>query len=149
MFPILKYPTFNIRLKQDEKQQLFVFDVIRKKWLILTPEEWVRQHVVNYLITEKNYPTSLISLEKEVILNGTKKRYDIVVFDKQMQPVIIVECKAPEIPLTEQVLEQALRYDLVLNGQFILITNGLTDVVYHQKKVLDKLPAYNEFGNTQ
>lgn len=149
MFPILKYPTFNIRLKQDEKQQLFVFDAIRKKWLILTPEEWVRQHVVNYLITEKNYPTSLISLEKEVILNGTKKRYDVVVYDKQMQPIIIIECKAPEIPLTEHVLEQALRYDLVLNGQYIFITNGLTDVVYHQKKVLEKLPAYNELGNTQ
>lgn len=91
---------------------------------------------------------SLISLEKEIILNGTKKRYDIVVYDQQLQPVIIVECKAPEIQLTEQVLEQALRYDLVLNGQYVMITNGLVDHVFQQKKRLQNLPAYNELGNS-
>jgi type I site-specific restriction endonuclease len=149
VFPILKYPTFNIRLKQDDKQRLFVFDDIRKKWLNLTPEEWVRQHVVNYLITVKQYPLAYISLEKEIELNGTKKRYDIVVYNKAMKPLIIVECKAPEIALSEQVLEQALRYNLVLNVQYVFITNGLTDAVFHLTELLTELPAYNELLNTQ
>lgn len=147
MFPILKYPTFNIRLKQDQKQRLFVFDEIRKKWLSLTPEEWVRQHVVNFLISVKKYPLSFISLEKEIELNGTKKRYDVVVYNKAMKPLIIIECKAPEVSLSEQVLEQALRYNLVLDVQFILITNGLSDAVFNFSKQINELPAYNELAN--
>jgi hypothetical protein len=147
VFPILKYPTFNIRLKQDQKQRLFVFDEIRKKWLILTPEEWVRQHVVNYLISVKKYPLSFISLEKEIELNGTKKRYDVVVYNKAMKPLLIIECKAPEVLLSDQVLEQALRYNLALNVQYILITNGLADVVFKLSKQINELPAYNELAN--
>jgi hypothetical protein len=147
VFPILKYPTFNIRLKQDEKQRLFVFDDIRKKWLSLTPEEWVRQHVVNFLISVKKYPVSFISLEKEIELNSTKKRYDIVVYNKTMEPLIIVECKAPEVLLNDQVLEQALRYNLVLNVQYILITNGLAEAVFNFSKQINELPAYNELAN--
>ena len=144
MFPLLKYPTFNIRLKQNNANKLFVFDTIRKKWLLLTPEEWVRQHVVNYLITEKKYPAALISLEKEIELNGTKKRYDIVVYSKDLKPNIIIECKAPEIELSEQVLEQAQRYNLTLNVNYIFITNGKMDAVYCDGKLLTNLPAYDE-----
>jgi len=140
VFPKLKYPTFNIRLKQNANDKLFVFDTIRKKWLLLTPEEWVRQHVVNYLIIEKKYPSSFISVEKEIELNGTKKRYDIVVYSKELKPDIIIECKAPEIELSEQVLEQALRYDLVLQVNYVVITNGRTD-----GKLLNDLPSFNEF----
>lgn len=145
MFPKLKYPTFNIRLKQNAKDKLFVFDTIRKKWLLLTPEEWVRQHVVNYLIIEKKYPASFISVEKEIELNGTKKRYDIVVYSKELKPDIIIECKAPEIELSELVLEQALRYDLVLQVNYVFITNGRTDAVYQNGNLLNDLPAFNEF----
>lgn len=148
MFPILKYPSYNIRLQEGKSQdELLVFDTVRKKWLLLTPEEWVRQHVVNYLIEEKKYPLSLISLEKEVNLNGTKKRYDIVVYSKQLIPEIIIECKAPEISLSEKVLEQALRYNLILNVNYVFITNGLNDFIYHHNSVLKELPSYHDlFG---
>lgn len=143
MFPLLKYPTFNIRLKQNSKDKLFVFDTIRKKWLLLTPEEWVRQHVINYLIIEKKYPASLISLEKEIELNGAKKRYDIVVYSKDLKPEIIIECKAPEIALSQEVLEQALRYNLILDVNYVFITNGKMDAIYHQGKLLNELPDFN------
>lgn len=147
MFPVLKYPTYNIRLKEGKDNKLFVFDTIRKKWLLLTPEEWVRQHVVNYLIEEKKYPLSLISLEKEIDLNGTKKRYDIVVYSKQLTPEIIIECKAPEIKLSESVLEQALRYNLILHVNYVFITNGLSDFTYYKNSALNELPSYHDlFG---
>ena len=148
MFPPLKYPTFNIRLKEGKGKSIFVFDVIRKKWLLLTPEEWVRQHVVNYLIHEKAYPLALISLEKEIELNGNKKRYDIVVYTKQLTPEIIIECKSPEIPLSEKVLEQALRYNLILNVNYVFITNGLNDFTYHKNGTINDLPSYHDlFGS--
>jgi len=148
VFPTLKYPTFNIRLKEGKGKNLFVFDAIRKKWLLLTPEEWVRQHVVNYLIHEKGYPLSLISLEKEIELNGNKKRYDIVVYTKQLTPEIIIECKSPEIPLSEKVLEQALRYNLILNVNYVFITNGLNDFTYHNNGLISNLPSYHDlFGS--
>jgi type I site-specific restriction endonuclease len=140
MFPLLKYPSINIRLKHGKENQVFIFDNIRKKWLLLTPEEWVRQHAVNYLITEKKYKPSLISLEKEIELNGTKKRYDIVVYDKSLNPFIIIECKAPEIALTDSVLEQALRYNLVLKVPFIMITNGMNDLVIKDGTPIKDLP---------
>ena len=145
MFPELKYPSFNIRLKEAGKNKLQVFDNIRKKWLILTPEEWVRQHVINYFIAECNYPPTLISLEKEIELNGVKKRYDIVVYTRSLKPLMIVECKAPEVDLSSDVLDQAARYNLNLNVEYVLITNGIMDQIYKAGSIIDKLPAYNEF----
>lgn len=143
MFPLLKYPSYNIRLKQNSKNELFVFDGIRKKWLALTPEEWVRQHVINYLIEVKKYPASLISLEKEIELNNTKRRCDIVVYTKELKPLIVVECKASEIELSQAVLDQALRYNLVLSVPYIMITNGLNDAVYHLQEKVNDLPNYH------
>jgi hypothetical protein len=104
----LKYPTFNIKVKHEGKKAL-VFDEIRKKWIMLTPEEWVRQHFINYVITEKNVPKSLISVEKQITLNGTSKRYDAIIYSSQLKPLVLIECKAPDVPLTEHVAEQALR----------------------------------------
>ncbi len=116
----------------------FVFDSIRKKWLVLTPEEWVRQHVVSYLVKEKNIPESLISIEKEINLNGTKRRYDIVVYKNDLSIYLIVECKAPYVELSEATFEQALRYNLILNAKFVLITNGLKQLVLKEnKRVID------------
>ncbi len=145
MFPELKYPPFNIRLKEGAKDKVQVFDGIRKKWLLLTPEEWVRQHVVNFFMTQHNYPASLISLEKEIELNGVKKRYDVVVYTKALKPFIIVECKAPGIDLTAEVLDQAARYNLKLNVEYVFITNGLKDQLYRSGSIASSLPAYHEF----
>lgn len=124
-----------------------VFDAIRKKWLQLTPEEWVRQHVVNYFITHQKYPASLISLEKEIELNGVRKRYDVVVYNKKLQPFIIVECKAPGVELSQEVLEQASRYNLILNVDYVFITNGLNDQLYKSGAITNDLPRFDEFSS--
>lgn len=128
-FPDLKYPPIDVRLKKD-RQQFMVFDIIRKKWIVLTPEEWVRQHIIHWLINEHKVSPALLSVEKEVILNGTKKRYDIVVYSKTLQPILVVECKAPEVNLTQSTVEQALRYNLELNAPYSFVSNGLTDALF-------------------
>lgn len=128
----LKYPPFEVQLK-NKGSQTFIFDNIRKKWLVLTPEEWVRQHVINYLIAEKQFSPSLISVEKELKLNDLKKRYDIVVYSNDLKPYLIIECKAPYIELDELVIEQALRYNLILKAPLLMITNGVKDVVFNNE----------------
>lgn len=139
----LKYPPFAIRLRK-EKEQTYVFDFIRKKWLVLTPEEWVRQHVLNYLVVEKQFPASSIAIEKELQLNDLKRRFDIVVFDSQLQPYLIVECKAPYISLDNLVLEQALRYNLTIKAKLLMVTNGLSDRVFNQFNEVVALPNREE-----
>jgi hypothetical protein len=145
MFPKLKYPAFEGRISSTASEGIFkIFDNVRKKWLVLTPEEWVRQHVVNYLISAHNYPASLISIEKVVELNGQKKRYDLVVLTKKLKPLIIVECKAPTVELSQEVLEQAARYNLTLKVPYVLITNGLNDQLYKDGKITADFPALGE-----
>ncbi len=144
MYPVLKYEGLNIRLRRWKSLEVQIFDSIRKKWLLLTPEEWVRQHVVSYLVYKKKYSLSLISLEKELMLNGAKKRYDVVVFNRQMHPVIIIECKAFDVELKDEVLEQAMRYNLVLSVPYVMITNGLQELVLHQGQPVEALPEYND-----
>lgn len=121
-----------MRIKKQGEQTL-VFDFVRKKWLVLTPEEWVRQHVLNYLVTEKKIPASSISVEKELVLNDLKKRYDIVVYSRELKPYLIVECKAPYITLDKLVVEQALRYNLIIKADLLMITNGIIDLVFDSK----------------
>lgn len=118
-----------------------IFDFIRKKWLVLTPEEWVRQHLLNYLVTEKQIPASSISVEKELMLNDLKKRYDIVVYNRQLKPYLIVECKAPYIALDKPVVEQALRYNLTVKADLLMISNGISDLVFDTSNKIVDLPA--------
>ncbi len=101
-----------------------IFDAIRKKWLVLTPEEWVRQNILLYLLLEKNFPSSLISVEKEIKLAGLKKRYDIVVFNRQTLPWMIIECKEMNTTLSEKTMEQILRYHISIPSKYLIITNG-------------------------
>jgi hypothetical protein len=139
----LKYPPFDVRVR-SQAGQMQIFDFIRKKWLVLTPEEWVRQHVVNYLVAEKKYPASRIAIEKELQLNDLRRRYDIVVFDQNKLPFLIVECKAPYINLDAPVLEQALRYNLVIKAGLLMVTNGLMDFIFNNSREQVDLPAYVE-----
>lgn len=117
-----------------------IFDVVRKKWLVLTPEEWVRQHLLNYLVTVKQIPASRIAVEKELQLNGLRRRYDAVVFDRNRQPYLIVECKAPYVALDQSVIEQALRYNLSVKAELLLITNGISDLVFNSRQQCVELP---------
>lgn len=120
----LNLPNYKFKLKSNENKTL-IFDNLRKKYMVLTPEEWVRQHFVQFLIEEKNYPPSLIAIEKQVLVNNLKKRSDILVFNKEGNPDIIVECKAPKIKITQATFDQIARYNSTLNANFLVVTNGL------------------------
>ena len=120
---VINYPEPDFRIKKEDGKE-FIFDALRKKWLLLTPEEWVRQNFVQYLIKAKNYPSSLIALEKEIQLGELKKRFDILVYDHDHQPWMMIECKAAEVKLDDAVLQQVLRYNISVPVQFIVITNG-------------------------
>ncbi|KYP14302.1 type I restriction enzyme HsdR N-terminal domain-containing protein, partial [Flavihumibacter sp. CACIAM 22H1] len=117
-----------------------------KKWLVLTPEEWVRQHFLQYLVQVQQYPSSFIAVEKTVKLGELNKRFDLLVYDRLHQPWLMVECKAMEVPLTESVLHQILRYNLAIPVPFLVITNGKDCVGYHRSNgrlsLLTELPEY-------
>ena len=120
----LNLPKYSFRIKNKENK-LYIFDKIRKKDLVLTEEEWVRQNFVSYLHIEKKYPLSLIAIEKQCKVNNTVKRTDILVFDKTGAPDIIVECKAPQIKINQDTFDQIARYNIQLNANFLILTNGL------------------------
>jgi len=123
----LAFPQYTFRLKNSENKP-FIFDPIRKKFISLTPEEWVRQHTLKFLLETHHYPTGLTNVEKEIKVYKTKKRYDIVVFKKDGSIFLIVECKAPKIKLDQTVFDQIARYNLQLNAQYLMVTNGLQHV---------------------
>jgi hypothetical protein len=119
----INYPPYQPKIQlQDDKE--LIFDEVRKLWVALTPEEWVRQNFLQYLIQVKKYPVKLIAVEKELKLGDIKKRFDILVYDKHTQPWMIIECKAMTVPLDESVLNQVLRYNIKLQVPYIVITNG-------------------------
>ncbi|WGH76404.1 type I restriction enzyme HsdR N-terminal domain-containing protein [Tenacibaculum tangerinum] len=120
----LNLPSYTFKLKSNENKTL-IFDNLRKKYVVLTPEEWVRQHFIHWLIKEKNYPVSLIAIEKQLVINNLKKRTDIVVFASSGHPNIIVECKAPQVKITQDTFDQIARYNLTLNANYLIVTNGL------------------------
>jgi len=120
----LNFPTYTFRFKNSENK-LLIFDDIRKKFVVLQPEEWVRQHCVAYLIQNKNYPQSLINVEKELKINNLKKRYDIVVFNPNGSIHLMVECKAPTININQETFNQIALYNLKLNATYLMVTNGI------------------------
>ncbi len=128
----LEYPSHYYKIKQENNIEI-IFDEIRKRWVRLTPEEWVRQNFVQYLIKVKNYPSAFIAIEKEIWLNDLKKRFDVLVYNRQHQPWMMVECKAMEVSLNEKVLEQMLRYNLALPAQYLVLTNGSNCYVAEKK----------------
>lgn len=145
-FPVLNFPQYPLRLKRDG-QAVKIFDPIRKKWLVFTPEEWVRQHVVAHFIEAAQYPPSSISTEAGLMVVHQKKRTDVVVYQSG-KAALLAECKAPHIKLTQEVVYQALNYDLSLGVNYIFITNGLQHFLF--RLVRDKwepeqqLPTYGQ-----
>ncbi len=119
----INYPGKKPSIKKQGTQE-FIFCMIRKRWIILTPEEWVRQNFLQYLIETMKYPASLIAVEKQLILGELKKRFDMVVYDKNTMPFMIVECKEMNVSLSESVLQQVLRYNTNIQAKFLIITNG-------------------------
>lgn len=142
MIPV-HFPPPDFRTKTEGGRR-YIFDGIRKSWLVLTDEEWVRQNFVAYLLQQMNYPLQLLALEKEIVLNGLTKRFDILVYDKAYQPWMLVECKAAQISLTEPVLQQVLRYNISLPVDYLVITNGEQTVGWKKEagalRLLEALP---------
>ncbi len=143
----LNLPKYSFRIKNKENK-LYIFDKIRKKDLVLTEEEWVRQNFISYLHIEKKYPLSLIAVEKQCKVNNTIKRTDILVFNKTGSPHIIVECKAPQVKINQDTFDQIARYNMELNADFLILTNGLEhyycqmDHVAMRYHFLKEIPNY-------
>lgn len=119
----IEYPPYKAKIKKETAKE-FIFDEFRKRWVLLTPEEWVRQNFLQHLTQIKKYPASLIAIEKEIKLGELKKRFDIVVYDRNSKPWMIIECKEMNVALDNTVLSQVLRYNISLNVPYLVITNG-------------------------
>jgi type I site-specific restriction endonuclease len=138
---------FRIRKSKDGTE---IFDSIRKKFVRFTPEEWVRQHLLKYLVTEKKFSASLIAVEKELVVAGIKKRTDVVVYSSDAKPLLMAECKSPDVPLQQSTFDQAARYNLSLTVPCFILTNGLTHFCCRlnsaEKKYefLEEMPEYSE-----
>lgn len=145
----LNLPAFDINIKKSGNK-LTVFDNLRRRFVALTPEEWVRQHFVNYLITEKKYPASLIANEIQINLNNQKKRCDSVIYNRAMQPLVIVEYKSPDIKITQEVFNQIVNYNIVLKVEYLIVSNGVNHFCCHMDyeqmkfEYLSDIPLYNE-----
>ncbi len=132
----VKYPDPKFRIKKVENKEL-IFDSVRKSWIELTDEEWVRQNFIQYLVQVMNYPILNIAVEKEIKLGELKKRFDILVYDKNHTPWMLIECKAHAINLDENVMQQILRYNISVPAIFLIITNG--DSCYSWEKLENSL----------
>ncbi|HNS30782.1 MAG TPA: type I restriction enzyme HsdR N-terminal domain-containing protein, partial [Tenuifilaceae bacterium] len=119
----LNLPPFEALIKEKEGQSV-IFDTIRRKYVALTPEEWVRQHFINFLIAYKGFPKGLMAVEQKVTINGMPQRVDIVAYNRKGKPILVVECKAPDVKLTQATIGQAARYNLQLQAGYLIITNG-------------------------
>ena len=143
----LNFPSYPLKIKSSENKH-FIFDIIRKKYVALQPEEWVRQHLIHYLIQDKGYPISLINVEKKLQLNQIIKRYDLVIFNPDGTILMIAECKAPSVGITQETFNQIARYNYILNASILLITNGIQHVCYktdakaEKYSFLEDIPSY-------
>lgn len=144
----LRLPPANFRVKNTEKGRL-IFDPIRKKFVHLQPEEWVRQHIINWLIVFKKTPVNLINVEKQLVIAGTLKRYDIVVFKTDGSIEVIVECKAPHVTIDQNVFDQIARYNLAARSTYLMVSNGLEhyfctmDYDMQRYNFIEDLPEYS------
>jgi predicted type IV restriction endonuclease len=144
----LDFSSYTFRFKNSENK-VSIFDEIRKKFIILTPEEWVRQHVVRFLLDEKKYPKSLINVEKVLKVNGLRKRYDVVVFNSDGSIAVLIECKAPQITIAQDTFDQIARYNMTMKADYLMVTNGMNhyfcqmDFENEKYQFLSELPKYS------
>jgi hypothetical protein len=144
----LNFPRFEFTFRNHNHRQE-IFDPVRHKYVALTPEEWVRQHLIAYLTLIKGYPMSMIGVEKQLLLNKQPKRFDLVVFNRNASPLLLVECKAPGVEITEKTFDQAARYNMLLRAGYFLITNGLEhytcriDYEHKQYIFIEEMPHFD------
>ena len=149
----LEFPKYPLRFKSRENKRL-VFDFVRKKYVLLQPEEWVRQHCLHYLVKDRGYPAGRMLVERELQVSGLRKRVDIAVCNPQGEIDLLVECKAPSVAITQEVFDQIARYNLRANARYLMVTNGLQhiycrmDYASRQYVYLRELPPYPIPGET-
>tara|TARA_B110000902_G_scaffold246042_1_gene300713 strand:+ start:1101 stop:1550 length:450 start_codon:yes stop_codon:yes gene_type:complete len=145
--PILSLPIYKLKMK-SEGEKTYIFDVVRKKYLLLTPEEWVRQNFIHYLNKEKKYPLGLMGVEQMVKYNSLKTRADIVMYNTEGKANIIVECKAPDVKITQDTFNQIAKYNSQLKVKYLLVTNGINhyccEMNYEKNEIvfLEEVPTY-------
>ena len=145
----LKFPKYNLQIRNIENKK-YIFEPIRKKWLLCTPEEWVRVNCINYIIHTKGYPPSLISVEHQIEVYGLKKRFDLLVYNIDLSPFILIECKSPVVKINQKAFDQIIQYNLKLKCPYLMITNGLNhyfcNVIQNEKKIefVDSVPSYSK-----
>ncbi len=145
----LNLPTYSFNIKSLPTGDL-ILDPCRKKWVTLTPEEWVRQHLVQYLVQDRAYPEGLISTELSLRINGLTRRTDVVVFDRRGYAIMLIECKAPKINLTQKVFDQVARYNWNMKVPYLVISNGLKHFCAQINQTegsynfLDEIPVYEQ-----
>lgn len=141
----LNLPSYEFQFRNDGQSKQ-IFDSLRKRFVELTPEEWVRQHFIRFLVEEKKYPASLISVEHGLKVSGMQKRTDLVVYSRSGKPMMIVECKAPEVEINEDTLFQAARYNMTLKADFLVLTNGMEHyclrMLENNFEYLEDLPSH-------
>ena len=146
----LNLPTFDIRLKKEEGKTTKVFDVLRQRFVALTPEEWVRQHFVHFLINNLGYSPALMANEVRLELNGMSRRCDTVVYDRELHPRMIVEYKRPDVEITQKVFDQICRYNMVLEVEWLVVSNGMkhyccrVDIKNGGYAFVEDIPSYEE-----
>lgn len=151
MMQPLNLPTYLFNTK-SENGRTYILDIIRRKYILLTPEEWVRQHIIRYLNEEKKFPLTLMALEAGFKLNKRQKRTDVLVYDRNGKVLAIVECKAPSVLLSAAVFDQILRYNMMYNVPFLIVTNGLQhyccrlDYQTNQHEFLKEIPDYSSLS---
>lgn len=145
----LNLPEYAFRIKKEEDKP-FIFDDIRKKFVVLTPEEWVRQNFIQYLRKEKKYPESLMAVEKQIIVNGKQRRFDLLVYLRNGQPYLVAEFKAPNVKITQAAFDQVVRYNMALRVERVVVSNGLQhfaceiDYINNSFSYLKEIPVFCE-----
>ena len=151
----LNLPEFEYKVKKREDGSWAIWDRLRERWVALTPEEWVRQHFVEWLITDKDFPAALMGNEVSLTQNGISRRCDTVVGDRTGQPLVIVEYKAPNINITQKVFDQIVRYNMVLKARYLMVSNGLVhyccqiDYEKNSYRFLEEIPCYESLVASQ
>ncbi|HLP35845.1 type I restriction enzyme HsdR N-terminal domain-containing protein [Lacibacter sp.] len=140
------FPVPSFRIKEENGKEV-IFDDLRKQWVRLTPEEWVRQNLIQYMLQVKKYPAAFIGIEKEIALGELKKRFDLLVFDRNHQPWMMIECKAMDVELTDKVLEQIIRYNMSVPVSYLVISNGTYTYAWVKEKnrliSITELPVFD------
>ncbi|MDD2559205.1 MAG: type I restriction enzyme HsdR N-terminal domain-containing protein [Bacteroidales bacterium] len=145
----LNLPDFEYKLRKKDAKN-YIFDPLRRKYVFLSPEEWVRQHFCHYLINHKNYPAGRIANECSIRLEGLTKRCDTIVYNAQMEVLMLVEYKAPDVVLNQEVFNQIVRYNWVLQAKYLTVSNGMThyccrmDYLKNKVEFLEDIPFYSE-----